>query len=263
MTTLSLSSLLASPLRARVLEHNGIEHAFFTREGGVSGGVYASLNGGVGSKDDPEAVTENRRRMETHLGLESGRLLVPYQIHSSEALIVAEPFVERPRCDGLVTAKPALGLGVTGADCGILLFCDPQARVIGACHAGWKGALDGILESTLAAMEKAGARRSAIHAALGPTIGPQSYEVGPEFFGRFQAVTQEHAQFFTASARSGYFMFDLPGFIGWRLGRAGIAAFENLGLDTYADETRFYSYRRSVHRQEADYGRQIAAIALS
>jgi len=253
---------LLSSLQARILEHAGIAHAFFAREGGVSSGIYASLNGGVGSKDDPDAVAENRRRMETSLGLEAGRLLVPYQIHSSEALIVAEPFVERPRCDGLVTTKLGLGLGVTGADCGILLFCDPQARVIGACHAGWKGAFDGILEATLAAMEKAGARRDVIHAALGPTIGPQSYEVGPEFFARFHAVAQEHVRFFMPSVRSGYFMFDLPGFIGWRLDRAGIAGFENLGLDTYADAARFYSYRRSIHRQEPDYGRQIAAIAL-
>lgn len=255
-----MSDVLA--LHAPELETQGVRHGFFTRQGGVSTGVYASLNGGVGSKDDPEAVAENRRRMALHLGVEPAHLLVPYQIHSPDALIVDAPFVERPRCDGLVTATRGLALGVTGADCGITLFVEPEARVIGAAHAGWKGALDGILEATLAQMEKLGAKRENIKAVLGPTIGPNSYEVGPEFVARFAGMAESYSAFFKASKREGHAFFDLPGFIGLRLTKAGVGSFTNLALDTYADETRFFSYRRCTHRQDADYGRQIAAIAL-
>jgi hypothetical protein len=251
-----------SPLRASLLDAAGVAHGFFTRAGGASGGLYASLNGGVGSRDDPSAVAENRRRMAAHLGVASAHLLVPYQVHSPDAAIVKAPFAERPRCDALVTATPGLGLGVTGADCGMILFSDPRAGVIGAAHAGWKGALTGVLEATLAAMEELGAQRGAIAAALGPTIGAQSYETGPEFFARFRAAAEDYARFFAPSAREGHFLFDLPGFIGMRLEAAGIGSFQNLGLDTYADPERFYSYRRSVHRGEPDYGRLIGAIAL-
>ncbi len=241
-----------------------VRHAFFTRQGGVSQGVYASLNGGVGSQDDPAAVTENRARMAEVLGVAPENLLVPYQLHSADALAVSAPWAEgaRPRCDGLVTATPGLALGVTGADCGILLFADRQAGVIGAAHAGWKGALTGMVEALVAAMELLGATRANISAALGPTIGPQSYEVGPEFCQRFRAEDPEFARFFAPSAQAGHFMFDLPGFIEMRAERTKIGAFENLGLDTYGDETRFFSYRRTTHRKEADYGRLVAAIAL-
>jgi polyphenol oxidase len=256
-----MSDVLA--IHATELETQGVRHGFFTRQGGVSTGVYASLNGGVGSKDDPEAVGENRRRMALHLGVAPAHLLVPYQIHSPDALIVEAPFGdERPRCDGLVTATRGLALGVTGADCGITLFVDPEARVIGAAHAGWKGALDGILEATLAQMEKLGAKREKIEAVLGPTIGPNSYEVGPEFVARFAGMAEPYSAFFKPSPREGHAFFDLPGFIGLRLTKAGVGSFTNLDLDTYADETRFFSYRRCTHRQDADYGRQIAAIAL-
>ena len=233
-------------------------HAFFTREGGVSSGVYASFNGGVGSRDAPEAVAENRRRMAAHLG--AATLLVPYQIHSPTCLAVTGPWDERPRADALATATPGLALGVTGADCGMILYADATAGVVGASHAGWQGAFGGVLEATLDSMETLGARRAAIVAVLGPTIGPASYEVGPEFAARFVARDAGYAAFFAPSVRAGHAMFDLPGFIGHRLRAAGVGRFENLGLDTYADERRFFSYRRTTHRAEPDYGRLISAI---
>ena len=239
----------------------GFRHAFFTRQGGVSEGVYAALNGGVGSKDAPETVAENRRRMAAHLGVET--LLVPYQIHSPTCLTITASWGdERPRCDAQVTALRGVALGVTGADCGMILFADRAANVIGAAHAGWQGAFSGVLEATLAAMEGLGARRAAITAVLGPTIGPQSYETGPEFLARFVAADPAYAAFFVPSGREDHAMFDLPGFIGHRLRTAGVGRFEDLALDTYADEVRFFSYRRTTHRKEPDYGRLIAAIAL-
>jgi len=252
----------ALALHSQELAVSGIKHGFFTRQGGVSQGLYATLNGGVGSQDDPARVAENRRRMADHLGVEARHLLVPYQIHSAEALHVTEPFIERPHCDALVTATPGLALGVTGADCGILLFAEPLSHVIGAAHAGWKGALTGILESTLSAMEKLGAARENIRVVLGPTIAQKSYEVGPEFLERFTEVAPDHAHFFAPSGRDGHMMFDLPGFIGMRLRAAGVQSFCDLALDTYTNEDDFFSYRRCVHRREADYGRQVAAIAL-
>ncbi len=250
-------------IRSPLLTATGVSHAFFTREGGVSTGVYESLNGGTGSNDDVDAVLENRRRMAQTLGVDASRFLVPYQIHSADSVTVKFPFAvrDRPRCDALVTATLGVGLGVTGADCGIVLFADPDARVIGAAHAGWKGALTGVLENTLQAMEELGASRPAIRAVLGPTIAQRSYEVGPEYVERFTQVDPAYGAYFKPSERAGYSMFDLPGFIGMRLRAAGVGAFEDLGLDTYADE-RLFSYRRSVHRMEPDYGRLIAAIAL-
>jgi YfiH family protein len=252
----------AIPLRATALDGPGIAHGFFTRQGGVSTGVYASLNGGVGSRDDPYAVAENRRRMAAHLCIDPAHLLVPYQIHSPKALVVMNAFGERPRCDALVTSVRGLGLGITGADCGMILFADWGARVIGAAHAGSKGALAGVLEATLEAMETLGAHRSSTAAALGPTISRKSYEVGAEFAGRFIAESSDYKRFFEESNRAEHFMFDLPGFIAMRLRLAGIGSFEDLCRDTYAEPGYFYSYRRSVHESKPDYGRQIAAIAL-
>jgi len=251
-------------VRSHLLEAKGIAHAFFTRQGGVSTGIYASLNGGAGSRDDADAVAENKRRMAVQLGVQPQRFLVPYQIHSATALAVDGPWpdAQRPRCDGLVTATKDLALGVTGADCGILLFCDPQAKVVAAAHAGWKGAFDGVLEATLAKMREAGARQSDIRVVLGPTIAAASYEVGPEFVSRFEAADRANTRFFAPSARDGHAMFDLPAYIGARLAKAGVEKFENLNLDTYADAERFFSYRRTTHRNEPDYGRLIAAIAL-
>lgn len=252
----------AMALKASLLDAPGLSHGFFTRHGGVSSGVYASLNGGTGSRDDPEAVAENRRRMAEHLGIDPARFLVPYQTHSPEAVIVTEAPAERPRGDALVTVVPALGLGVTGADCGMVLFADANARVIAAAHAGWKGALAGVLEATLDAMERLGARRASTRAVLGPAIAQKSYEVGPEFAAAFHAASISYGRFFAPSPRSGHFLFDLPGFIVSRLQAAGIGAFEDLARDTYAEPDCFFSYRRSVHKNEPDYGRQIAAIAL-
>ena len=249
-------------IQAPLLARAGVKHAFFTRQGGVSDGVYATLNGGVGSSDTREHVVENRRRMAEALGVAAERLLVPFQIHSPDCLQVDAPWTDRPRCDALATATPDLALGVTGADCGMILFADMRAGVIGAAHSGWKGALTGVAEATLAAMEKLGARRSDTLVALGPTIGPASYEVGPEFVAEFEKQSADFARFFRPSVNAGRKMFDLPAFIGFRVEAAGVAAFENLALDTYADEARFYSYRRCTHRKELDYGRLVSAIAL-
>jgi YfiH family protein len=252
---------MTPPLNAPALDLPGVRHAFFTRAGGVSDGVYASLNGGVGSSDRPEAVAENRARMASALGLEPGRLLVPYQVHSPDVVTVSEPWAERPRCDGIVTATPGLGLGVTGADCGMVLFADAEARVVGACHAGWKGARDGVVEATVAAMIALGASAGRIVAVLGPCIAQASYEVGPEFVSGF-ASDPEAARYFVASTSPGRSMFDLHAYIGLRAARAGLGRFVDLGLDTYSDEARFFSYRRKTHRGEADYGRLVSAITL-
>jgi YfiH family protein len=247
-------------LRAESLDLPDIAHAFFTRRGGVSEGAYASLNGGAGSRDAPGAVTENRARMAAALDLPPGRLVVPYQVHSAEVATISAPWAPdaRPRCDGVVTAARGLALGVTGADCGMILFADAEAGVIGAAHAGWKGALGGIVEATVAAMTQIGASPRRIRAALGPCIARASYEVGPEFVAAFAG----EERFFTPSVNPGRAMFDLHGYIGARAARAGVGAFEDLGLDTYADEARFYSYRRATHRKEPDYGRLVSAIAL-
>lgn len=249
-----------SPALARL---PGIRHAFFTREGGISTGIYASLNGGVGSSDNQTNVAENRRRMAQALG--ATNLLTCYQIHSADVVVVGKAWAgeSAARADGIVTRTKALAIGASSADCAPLLFADAGARVIGAAHAGWKGALGGIAGATIARMEAEGARRENIVAVIGPLIRQQSYEVGPEFAARFEAADPAHARFFIPSARPGHLMFDLGGFLRAQLDAAGLAAIDDLGLDTYADEQRFFSYRRSTHRKEPDYGRQIAAIALT
>jgi YfiH family protein len=249
------SSLLASV--------PGLRHAFFTREGGVSGGIYAALNGGLGSNDDPAHVAENRRRMAEHVGVAPERFVSLHQIHSPDVLVADRPWQAgpRPKGDALVTRTPGIALGVSTADCGPVLFVDPQARVIGGAHAGWKGALTGVLEATVAAMEKLGASRSGIIAAIGPLIRQESYEVGNEFVARFIEADADNAMFFIPSVREAHAMFDLAGFIRMRLEAAGILMIDDVGLDTYADE-RFFSYRRSVHRKEPDFGRHVHAIVL-
>jgi polyphenol oxidase len=241
----------------------GLRHAFFTREGGVSGGIYESLNGGIGSSDDPANVTENRRRMAEQMGVAPERFLSVYQIHSPDAVAATGPWqgAERPRADAIVTATEGLAIGVTAADCGPILLVDPTARVIGAAHAGWKGALTGIVESTVAAMEKLGAERGGIVAAIGPLIRQHSYEVGGEFVERFIEADAENTLFFIPSSRENHAMFDLAGFIRMQLENAGVLMIDDIGLDTYSEE-RFYSYRRSVHRAEPDYGRHVHAIVL-
>jgi polyphenol oxidase len=251
---------LESPLLSAI---PGLRHAFFTREGGVSGGIYGSLNGGVGSNDDPAHVEENRRRMAQQLGVSPERFLSVWQTHSPDVVVTTGPWQgeTRPLADAIVTRTEGLAIGATAADCGPVLFVDPGARVIGAAHAGWKGALTGILESTVDAMEKLGAERSGIVAAIGPLIRQHSYEVGGEFVERFIEADAENGRFFIPSARSGHSMFDLAGFIRMRLENSGILVIDDTGIDTYSDE-RFYSYRRSVHRKEPDYGRHVHSIVL-
>lgn len=250
---------LASPLLSAV---PGLRHAFFSREGGVSEGIYAGLNGGTGSSDDAVTVAENRRRMAEQMGVGPDRLLTLYQIHSPDVVVATAPWDgERPRADALVTRTEGIALGVTAADCGPVLFVDPNARVIGAAHAGWKGALTGVLESTIDAMEKLGADRGGIVAAIGPLIRQPSYEVGSEFVERFLDADAGYAVFFLPGERDGHSMFDLGGFIRMRLENAGVLMIDDLGIDTYSDE-RFFSYRRSVHRKEPDYGRHVHTIAL-
>ncbi len=239
-----------------------VRHGFFTRSGGVSQGVYATLNGGTGSSDTPEKVAENRARMAQALGVAPDHLLTAYQIHSPDVAIVEEPWRERPRADAIVTRTPKLAVGVSTADCGPLLFADAEAGVIGAAHAGWRGALTGVVEATVRAMEELGANRARIAVALGPSIRQPNYEVGPEFVERFLAADPTNARFFEASPREGHAMFDLAGYTAERVQRAGIDNFEDLGLCTYADPERFYSYRRMTLLGEADYGRHINAIAL-
>lgn len=243
---------------------SGIRHAFFTREGGVSEGIYTSLNGGLGSQDDPARVAENRARMAAALDVAPSHLVTAYQIHSPDVIVAEEPWTResRPRVDAIVTRVPDLAISVSTADCGPVLFADAEARVIGAAHAGWKGAFTGVVEATLAAMEQLGATRANIAVALGPMIRQPSYEVGPEFLARFRAADAENERFFVPSRRAAHSLFDLAGYIAARLTRAGIERVEDLGLCTYADP-RFYSYRRSVHRAEPDYGRHINAIALA
>jgi YfiH family protein len=251
---------LQSPLLSAI---PGLRHAFFSREGGVSDGIYARLNGGLGSNDDPAAVAENRRRMAAQMGVPPLHFLSVHQIHSPDAVVATGPWqgASRPRADAIVTGTEGLAIGITAADCGPLLLVDPNARVIGAAHAGWKGALTGIVESTVEAMEKLGAERAGIVAAIGPLIRQPSYEVGNEFVERFMEEDAENALFFLPAAREGHAMFDLAGFIRKRLENAGVLVIDDIGIDTYSDE-RFFSYRRSVHRKEPDYGRHVHAIVL-
>ena len=257
---------MSSPpfLTAETLRLPGLAHGFFTRAGGVSAGVYSSLNGGVGSGDKKDAVAENRARIAAALEVEPERLAVPYQVHSPDAIAIQQKWTPeaRPRCDAVVTATPGLALGVTGADCGMILFADPKTGVIGAAHAGWKGALTGIVEATVAAMERLGARRADVVAALGPCIAQASYEVGPEFVAAFASAGEPAPRFFAPASKAGHAMFDLNGYIAERAARAGIARLEDLRLDTYADDRRFFSYRRATHRKEPDYGRLVSAIVL-
>ena len=243
----------------------GIAHGFFTRKGGVSQGIYASLNGGVGSDDDRALVDENRARMAAALAVERDALITAYQIHSADVVVAEAPWTHeaRPRADAIVTRVPGLAIGVSTADCGPVLLADAEARVIGAAHAGWRGALAGVTDATLAAMERLGAERTRIVAALGPTISQPNYEVGAELVERFRAADADNARFFRPAARPGHALFDLPGYVAARLAAAGIGQVENLAACTYADPDRFYSFRRTTHRGEPDYGRHINAIALA
>jgi YfiH family protein len=231
----------------------------------VSRGCYESLNGGVGSNDAPAHVAENRARMAAAVGVLPTRLISAYQIHSPVVVTVDEPWnaSSRPKADAIVTRASGLAIAVSTADCGPILFADAKAGVIGAAHAGWRGAFSGVAEATIAAMEQCGADRSRIVAALGPMIRQQNYEVGPEFVAQFTAADSSNERFFESAPRAGHVLFDLAGYVAARLARAGIGQIDDLGRCTYAEPETFFSYRRSVHRREPDYGRHLNAIALA
>ena len=250
---MTLAPILADSL-------NGVTHGFFTRQGGVSTGHYAALNGGQGSKDRAQAVGENRARIAAHLGIE--RLVSVHQVHGDRVEVVSGVWSgARPRADGMVTNRAGIGLAILVADCAPVLFADARARVVGAAHAGWKGALTGVLEATVSAMVGLGADRGRIAAVIGPAISQRAYEVGPEYVERFLDQDPDHARFF-AGGTNDRALFDLPGFCLHRLREAGIGSAEWTGHCTYSDEGRFFSYRRTCHRGEADYGRLVAAITL-
>jgi YfiH family protein len=242
----------------------GIRHAFFTREGGVSAGIYASLNCGTGSADARELVLENRRRAAETLGIAADKLVTPHQIHGVTAITVTDVWApgEGPKADAVVTSRRGIALGVGSADCGPILFADAEAGVIGAAHSGWRGALAGVGASCVAAMETLGARRERVIAVLGPTISQANYEVGPEVREKFIAARPGNAGFFIPSQRADHFLFDLPGAIVASLADAGVMA-SSVGLCTYADAERFFSYRRATHHGEGDYGRLLSAIVLT
>jgi polyphenol oxidase len=245
-------------------EQSGIRHGFFTREGGVSGGIYASLNCGFGSGDAAGDVRENRARVAGKLGIRAAQLVTVRQIHSNR-VIVADAVWERnaaPEADAIVTATPSLGIGILTADCTPILFADAEAGVIGAAHAGWKGAKAGIIEAVIASMESLGAHRDRICAAIGPTISAAAYEVGPEFEAAFLSDAPANRKYFTTTGNGERPHFDLPLYCRDRAEAARISSIDLLGLCTYQNESLFFSFRRSIHRREPDYGRQISAIVI-
>ncbi len=254
-----------SPIISDVLSNASgeiVTHGFFTRQGGVSEGIYEGLNVGLGSRDTPQRVIENRARVAGWFGAPIENLATVHQIHSPDVFTVKGPYDGgRPEADALVTATPGIVIGVLAADCGPVLFADAEGGVIGAAHAGWKGALYGVLENTIDAMIALGARRERITAVLGPSISAANYEVGPEFVERFLAIDPDYARYFSPSTNEDHSMFDLQGLTVARLKAAGVNA-AMTGHCTYADEKRFFSYRRTTHRKEPDYGRQISAIQL-
>jgi polyphenol oxidase len=246
------------------LKFDGIGHGFFTRGGGHSTGIFASLNCGLGSSDDPDLVKMNRDVVARAVGVAEGQVITAHQVHSADVVEVTAVWSaeSRPKVDGMVSRTKGIGLGVLTADCGPVLFADASAGVIGCCHAGWKGAVGGVTDATVAAMVRLGAARDNIVAVLGPTISQAAYEVGPEFPIPFLAQSSAHGAFFVPSVKTGHFMFDLPAYLRQRMKSLGLKAVHDLGLCTYADEARFYSYRRATHRGEVDYGRLISVIAL-
>ena len=239
----------------------GIAHGFFGRKGGVSRGLYDSLNCGPGSDDEKTKVAENRQRVSAALG--GAKLKTLYQVHSPKAVVVDGGWAPGPEADGMATATPGIALGILTADCAPILFADAEAKVIGAAHAGWKGALTGVIEATLGAMETLGARRTRIAAAIGPCIGQTNYEVGPEFRERFVGEAADNAKYFVPSDRAAHHRFDLESFCADRLAQAGVDRIERLATCTYAQDADFFSFRRATHRGEKDYGREISAISLA
>jgi len=250
-------------LKAANLSVPGIAHGFFGRQGGVSKGIYASLNCGPGSKDSRDDVMENRARATAALA-PNAALVTLYQVHSAEAVTVTAPWPipENPKADAMATDRPGIALGILTADCAPILLTDPKARIIGAAHAGWNGALAGVVESVLAAMERLGAKPERIRAAIGPCISQGAYEVGPEFERRFVGADANNARFFARSPRAGHWQFDLPAYVAQRLKEASVESVEILDVCTYAREDEFFSYRRTTHRKEPDYGRELSAIML-
>ncbi|MBM3556196.1 MAG: peptidoglycan editing factor PgeF [Alphaproteobacteria bacterium] len=242
----------------------GVRAGFFTRQGGVSQGRFASLNCGLGSGDDPAKVETNRARAMNQLETDPAGLVSAYQVHGRAVATVTAPWStgDRPKVDGLVTDRPGIALGILTADCTPVLLADREAGVIGACHAGWRGALDGITDATLSVMCSLGARRGHIAAAIGPTIAQASYEVGPEFEAAFLAASADNARWFAPGKRGDRRQFDLPGYVGARLKAAGVGTVENLRRDTCAEEEAFFSWRRTSLRGESDYGRNLSSIAL-
>lgn len=238
-----------------------VRHGFFTRKGGASSGIFEGLNCGPGSSDLTDAVAINRARVADAMGVAPDHLVTIHQVHSADALHVTAPLADRPRADAMVTATPGIAIAVLTADCQPVLFADHEAGVIGAAHAGWRGARDGILEATLDAMEALGADRERVHAVIGPTISQSAYEVGPEFLEGFLDEDPENGRFF-AQGKGDRVLFDLPAFGLFRLRQAGVGKAEWTRHCTYQDAGRFYSYRRTTHRGEADYGRLISAIRL-
>jgi|FEC22Drversion2_1045045.scaffolds.fasta_scaffold00023_110 YfiH family protein len=251
-------------IEATALSRPGLRHGFFTRRGGVSDGLYASLNIGLGSQDDPAHVAENRGRVADAMEVARDCLVTPWQYHSAVALTVERPLPpdERPKADAVVTRQPGIALGVSTADCAPVLLADPDAAVIGAAHAGWRGALAGIVEATVAAMLDLGAVRERIIAVIGPTICQRNYEVGEDFRRTFLDADPDNDQYFAKPHPTARPHFDLPGYVGGRLARAGIGEVADLRLCTYGHEEDFFSFRRATHRAEPDYGRLISSIAI-
>ncbi|MDU9003124.1 peptidoglycan editing factor PgeF [Sedimentitalea todarodis] len=238
-----------------------LQHGFFTRRGGASSGVFTGLNCGTGSSDQADVVAINRARVADAIGVAPDALVGVHQVHSADVVEVNAPLREKPRADAMVTTTPGIALSILTADCQPVLFADTDAGVIGAAHAGWRGALDGVLEATIDAMEVLGAQRKNTTAVIGPSISQRAYEVGPEFMDDFMADDQENARFF-ANGNSDRLLFDLQAFGLHRLRRAGIGHAEWTRHCTYSDQDRFYSYRRSVHCKDVDYGRLISVIRL-
>ncbi len=253
--------MIASSLLASV---NGVSHGFFTREGGQSRDLYATLNCGFGSGDDKDAVAGNRATVAHRLGTAPERLLTVWQSHSPVVVTATGPWDVRqpPEGDAIVTATPGLAVAVLTADCAPVLFADTTAGVVAAAHAGWKGALGGVLEATLDEIERLGGHRRHVAVALGPMISQASYEVDQTFRERFLDSEAGNARFFVEGRREGRFQFDLPAYVRFRLEAVGVRSIDDTALCTYADETRFYSFRRATHRGEPDYGRQISAIMV-
>lgn len=249
-------------LTAKPLESDRVRHAFFTREGGVSEGIYASLNCGAGSKDAAEHVAENRRRVADYFGVGSEQLCTLHQIHSPQVVTVSGPTQGSQQADAMVTTRPGLVLGILTADCAPVLFADTVAGVVAAAHAGWRGAVAGVVEATVQAMQKAGAVRERITAAIGPCIAQASYAVGPDFIDELKRGEPQWEPFIARNTQRGHGQFDLEGFVQHRLQRAGVQGITRLNMDTYSNEPHFFSYRRTTHRQELDYGRQISCIML-